>query len=147
MSIDLGELEYEIRNSQDLSHVAPETVLDLIEEVRRLRAMASANQGAIVNSIIERTRTRPTDDEREARSELPQPSAEVRIEQAVAYIRAAWVGLTEPTPNTPAGAILAILRGERSCSCGTNEPASGKHRLSCDIMRAALLAAREAERG
>lgn len=59
---------------------------------------------------------------RDIGAEVPEPSAEDRIEQAVAYIRASWVGLTEPTPNTPAGAIIAILEGERSFREPQGEP-------------------------
>lgn len=41
------------------------------------------------------------------------PTNDERIDQAIAYIRAAWLGTGEPTRNTPAGEIIAILRGDR----------------------------------
>lgn len=43
-----------------------------------------------------------------------------RIEQAIAYIRASWLGTGEPTRNTPAGEIIAILRGDRTYETGEN---------------------------
>lgn len=46
-----------------------------------------------------------------------QPTDE-RIDRAIAYIRASWLGAGEPTRNTPAGEIIAILRGDR----GFDEP-------------------------
>lgn len=41
------------------------------------------------------------------------PTDDKRIDQAIAYIRASWLGTGEPTRNTPAGEIIAILRGDR----------------------------------
>lgn len=35
------------------------------------------------------------------------------VEHAITYLRAIWMGMGEPTSNTPAGAVIAILRGER----------------------------------
>lgn len=55
--IDLDEFEGQIRGAYDLSHVRADDVISLITELRHLRVIASGNQGAIVNSIIERTRT------------------------------------------------------------------------------------------
>ena len=56
LMIDLDEFEGQIRGAYDLSHVRADDVISLITELRHLRVIASGNQGAIVNSITERTR-------------------------------------------------------------------------------------------
>ncbi len=45
-----------------------------------------------------------------------------RIKQAIAFIRASWMGHGEPTRNTPAGEIIAILRGEGTFKEPQDEP-------------------------
>lgn len=73
------------------------------------------------------------------RSEVPEPSAEERIEQAIAYIRASWVGLGEPTPNTPAGAMIEILEGELSFTERHGEPSDAQDIIVQEVSRLAGL--------
>lgn len=71
--IDLDAIEARIRDCKtynfglwNADKLAHEDAPAMLNELRRLRVIASGNQGAIVNSIIERTRHEATDDEREA---------------------------------------------------------------------------------
>lgn len=53
-----------------------------------------------------------------------------RIDQAIAYIRASWLGNGEPTRNSPAGEIIAILRGERTFGEPQGEPSDDGHLIT-----------------
>lgn len=49
---------------------------------------------------------------------VSQSEPKRRIEQAIAYVEASWLGNGKPVRNTPAGEIIAILRGERTYERG-----------------------------
>lgn len=75
--IDLDAIEARIRDCKtynfglwNADKLAHEDAPAMLTELRHLRVIASGNQGAIVNSIIERTRHEATDDEREALAEV-----------------------------------------------------------------------------
>lgn len=102
---DLDELEGQIRGAYDLSHVRADDVISLITELRHLRVIASGNQGAIVNSIIERTRTEATDDE---------PSATEILDDTVSRTRFRALNGEPAYPDDMETIIGAAYRGEPS---------------------------------
>lgn len=73
LMIDLDAIEARIRDCKtynfglwNADKLAHDDAPAMLNELRHLRVIASGNQGAIVNSIIERTRHEATHDEREA---------------------------------------------------------------------------------
>lgn len=54
------------------------------------------------------------------------------VEHAITYLRAIWMGLGEPTRNTPAGEIIAILQGKRVATSTQKEWAAEKDEFTAD---------------